>query len=94
MTYSKLFGHRKITIFIILVMAIDMVTSSILMYELVPIAVLSVVLSYVWFVFQGRKFIRDPNRFKLVDKVVIYEYVTETTMVLVELFYIWNRWMR
>ncbi len=94
MTYSKLFGHRKVTIFIILVLAIDMVTSSILMYELVPIAVLSVVLSYVWFIYQGRKFIRDPNRFKLVDKVVIYEYVTESTMVLVELFYIWNRWMR
>jgi 4-hydroxybenzoate polyprenyltransferase len=93
-TYSKLFGHRKVTIVIIAVMAIDMVTSSILMYQLVPVATVSVILSYIWFVFQGKRFIQDPNRFKLVDKVVIYEYVTEATMVLVELFYIWNRWIK
>lgn len=93
-TYSKLFGHRKVTLFIITVMAIDVVTSSILIYQLLPIATVTVLLSYVWFIFKCRTFMRTPERFKLVNKVIIYEYVTEATMVLAQFVYIYLRWFR
>ena len=93
-TYSKLFGHRKVTLFILVVMAIDVVTSSILIYQLLPIATVTVVLSYAWFILKCRTFMKAPEQFKLVDKVIIYEYVTEATMVLTQFIYIYLRWLR
>jgi len=92
-TYSKIFGYEKATRFIMIVMAFDMVTSSILAYKIYPIAVTTVIVSYGWFLKQGRDFIKDPTSFKLVDKVILYEYVTELTVVVMELIYILNRWI-
>jgi len=92
-TYSKLFGYKKTTKFIMLVMVLDMVTSSILVYQIYPIAVVTVIGSYIWFLKQGTAFIKDPTRYKLVDKVIIYEYVTELTLVIIELIYVVNRWI-
>lgn len=92
-TYSKLFGHKKATRFIMAVMALDMVTSSILAYKIYPIAVVTVIGSYIWFLKKGEDFIKDPTKFKLVDKVVLYEFVTESTVVVFELIYILNRWV-
>lgn len=92
-TYSKLFGYQKATKFIMIVMALDMVTSSILVYKLYPIAVLTVIGSYIWFLFQGRGFIKNPERYKLVDKVITYEYITELTVLVIEIIYIVNRWI-
>lgn len=87
-TYSKIFGYKKPTKFIMLVMALDVITTSILMYQLYPVAVVTVVVSYLWFLKQGMDFIKNPNRFKLVDKVIIYEYITELTVVIVEAIFI------
>lgn len=92
-TYSKLFGYQKATKFIMIVMVLDMITSSILVYQIYPIAVITVVGSYIWFLKQGTDFIKNPTRFKLVDKVITYEYVTELTLVIIELIYIINRWV-
>jgi 4-hydroxybenzoate polyprenyltransferase len=92
-TYSKIFGYKKATKFIILVMVLDMITSSLLVYQLFPIAVITVIASYSWFLKQGITFIKDPTRFKLVDKVIVYEYITELTVVVIEIIYIINRWV-
>jgi len=92
-TYSKLFGYKKATEFIMLVMVLDMITSSLLVYQLFPYAVFTVIASYIWFVIQGRAFIKDPTRFPLVNKVIIYEYITELTVVLIEIIYLLGRWI-
>lgn len=92
-TYSKIFGYQKATKFIMLVMAFDMITSSILAYKIYPIAVVTVIVSYIWFLKQGTGFIKDPTRYKLVDKVILYEYVTELTVIVFEMIYIFNRWI-
>ncbi|MBU3113394.1 prenyltransferase [Clostridium lacusfryxellense] len=92
-TYSKLFGFKKATKFIMIVMVFDMITSSILVYQIYPIAVVTVIGSYIWFLKQGTNFIKDPTRFKLVDKVIVYEYITELTLVIIELIYIVTRWI-
>ena len=92
-TYSKLFGYEKATKFIMIVMAFDMFTSSFLAYQIYPIAVVTVIGSYIWFLKQGVGFIKDPTRYKLVDKVIKYEYITELTVVAMELIYIITRWI-
>jgi 4-hydroxybenzoate polyprenyltransferase len=81
-TYSKLFGVRKPVCFILAVMALDFVTSSILIYQLYPWAVVTVAAAYGWLVWMSVRFIRNPRRFKLVDKVITYDYLAEGSMVL------------
>ncbi|MDR1711858.1 MAG: UbiA family prenyltransferase [Propionibacteriaceae bacterium] len=80
-TYSKLFGVRKPVVFILGVMALDFVTSSILIYQLYPWAVATVIAAYAWLVWMSVRFLRDPHRFKLVDKVIVYDYLAEGSMV-------------
>jgi 4-hydroxybenzoate polyprenyltransferase len=92
-TYSKLFGYDKATKFIMIIMAFDMLTSSFLVYQIYPIAVLTVIGSYIWFLKQGAEFIKDPTRYKLVDKVIKYEYIKELTLVVMMLIYIVSRWI-
>ncbi|MCX7922063.1 MAG: UbiA family prenyltransferase [Clostridia bacterium] len=92
-TYSKIFGYKKATKFIMLVMVFDMITSSMLVYQLYPLAVITVIVSYLWFLKQGRDFIKNPSKFKLVQKVIVYEYITELTVVAIEVIYIFNRWI-
>lgn len=91
-TYSKLFGFDKATKFIMIVMAFDMFTSSYLAYQIYPVSVVLVIGSYLWFIKQGMGFIKDPTRYKLVDKVVKYEYITELTVVVMEIIYIVTKW--
>ncbi len=92
-TYSKLFGYEKATKFIMIVMLFDMFTSSYLAYQIYPFAVILVIGSYLWFLTQGRGFIKDPTRYKLVDKVIQYEYITELTVLVMEVIYIITRWI-
>ena len=80
-TYSKLFGHKKPVYLILAVMFVDTITSSILTYQLYPWGVIPTVACYVWLVFIGCVFIRTPTRFALVKRVELYEYLTETMMV-------------
>ncbi len=90
-TYSKLFGHKKPVKFILSVMFIDVVTTSILLYQLYPAAVVTVVASYLWLVWQGVRFMNDPTRFKLVNKIERYEYITEATVIIFEAIYIFTK---
>lgn len=87
-TYSKLFGYEKATKFIMIVMAIDMCTCSFLVYQIYPVAVLAVIGSYVWFLKQGLGFIKDPTRYKIVDKVIQYEYIINFALVVIMLIHI------
>lgn len=90
-TYSKLFGFKKATRFILVVMFFDMITSSVLVYKLLPSAVITVIVSYIWLVVRCNQYINNPYRFKLVKQVELYEYVTEGTMLLIEIIFIVTR---
>lgn len=87
-TYSKLFGYKKATRFVLLVMFLDMLTSSLLVYKLLPYAVVTVIVSYCWLCKKCYDFMKRPEQFKLVKKVELYEYVTEGTMVIIEFIFI------
>lgn len=80
-TYSKLFGYKKPVYFIIGVMFLDLLSTSILVYQLYPWAVATVLIAYIWLVWQCVRFIKDPSSFRLVDKVEKYEYAAEISVV-------------
>jgi 4-hydroxybenzoate polyprenyltransferase len=81
-TYSKLFGYKKATKFVLVVTLIDIVTNFILVWNLNKISVAVLALLATWMTFTFASFIKNPKRFKLVDKVELYTYLQETTMLL------------
>ncbi|NLI58201.1 MAG: UbiA family prenyltransferase [Clostridium sp.] len=82
-TYSKLFGYRKATRFVLLLTLIDVVTNFLLVYRLNRIAVLVLAINATWMTWKFISYMKDPTQYKIVDKVERYTYVLEATMVLV-----------
>ena len=93
-TYSKLFGYQKITRLILVIITLDVITSAKLMYELWPPGLTAVAAAYIWFFAECLKFIKNPERFKLVSRIEIYEVLTDVPVVLIEMAYIAIRWLR
>ena len=92
-TYSKLFGYKKVTGWILAIITFDLITSAKLMYELWSWGVIAVVAAYVWFVAECVRFMKNPERFKLVSRIEIYEAITEVPVILVEIALITARWL-
>lgn len=82
-TYSKLFGHKKSTIFILILTLVDIVTNLILVYRLNMIGFVILIINVAVMTIQFIMFIKNPERFKLVTRVEIYTYITEATMLLI-----------
>lgn len=80
-TYSQLFGYEKVTRFVRNLTLIDIMTNILLLWNLSKIGVVFIVLNVIWMMVQFQQFIKDPNHFKLVDRVERYTYITEITMV-------------
>jgi 4-hydroxybenzoate polyprenyltransferase len=91
-TYSKLYGYKKITKIILIIITFDVLTSAKLMYELWSPGTVAVVAAYVWFVIECVKFIKNPEHFKLVSRIVIYMLITEIPVILIEMGFIFARW--
>ena len=81
-TYSKLFGYKKSTIFVMILTLVDIVTNMILVYNLNKITIILFVLLVSWMVWKFLSFIRNPEKFVLVEKVEIYTYIQESLMLL------------
>ncbi|MBO4635706.1 MAG: UbiA family prenyltransferase [Clostridiales bacterium] len=81
-TYSKLFGYKKSTRFVAILTIVDIITNFILVWNLnkISVAVLAVLVS--WMTWKFVQFSKDPERFVLVNKVEIYTYFQESTMLL------------
>ncbi len=87
-TYSKLFGHKKATIFILILTWVDILTNVLLVWNLSKIAVIALLINTTWMTVKFVQFIKDPERFKLVDKVERYTYIQETMMLLTIAIYL------
>lgn len=81
-TYSKLFGYKKVVHFIMAVMFVDVFTTSFLLYQLYSWSVITVLILYLWLIKSCLDFIKNPEKFRLVDKFEVYEYVAEISVVL------------
>ena len=81
-TYSKLFGYRKSTLFVLILTLVDIITTFILIYKLSTIGFAVLAVNVAVMTAEFILFIKNPERFKLVDRVEIYTYITEATMLL------------
>lgn len=81
-TYSKLFGYKKPTKFIMILTLVDIVTNVILVFNLNIISVFLLLILVSWMTYQFIIFMKDPTKFKLVNRVEIYTYIQESLMIL------------
>lgn len=81
-TYSKLFGYKKSTRFVLILTIMDIITNFILVWNLNKISVCVLALLVSWMTWKFVQFMKDPERFVLVNKVEIYTYLQESTMLL------------
>ncbi len=87
-TYSKLFGYKKATRFVLIVTLIDIVTNIILVWNLNKISVLVLLALVSWMTYKFLQFMGNPEKFKIVDKVERYTYLQESTMLLTIVLYL------
>lgn len=81
-TYSSLFGYRKAVRFILVITWVDIVTNFLLVWNLNKLTVLALFMDVSWMTVKFLQFMRDPERFVLVDKVERYTYIQESLMLL------------
>ena len=81
-TYSKLFGYKDSTIFVLILTIVDIITNFILVWNLNKISVAVLFLLVSWMTWKFIQFIKDPEQFAIVDKVERYTYLQESTMLL------------
>lgn len=87
-TYSKLFGYKKSTRFILILTIVDIITNIILVWNLNKISVVILILLVMWMTYKFIEFIGNPEKFKIVDKVERYTYLQESTMLLTVIIYL------
>jgi 4-hydroxybenzoate polyprenyltransferase len=81
-TYSKLFGYKKSTRFVMILTLVDIMTNIILVFRLNKISILILVILVSWMTWKFVQYMKDPEKFVLVDKVERYTYLQESTMLL------------
>ena len=81
-TYSKLFGYKKSTKFVMILTLVDIVTNMILVFNLNKITIVIFVLLVSWMVWKFVSFMKDPEQYAIVEKVEIYTYIQESLMLL------------
>lgn len=87
-TYSKIFGYKKSAIFVLIVILLDIVTNIILVWNLNKISIVVLFLDLSWIIWKFNQFIDNPEKFKLVDKVMVYTYIQETLMIATIIIYL------
>lgn len=81
-TYSKLFGYKKATRFVLILTIVDIFTNFVLVFRLNKISVGVLAFLVSWMTWKFIQFMKDPEKFTLVNKVEIYTYLQESTMLL------------
>jgi 4-hydroxybenzoate polyprenyltransferase len=87
-TYSKLFGYKKCTKFVIFVLFLDALTSGMLMWQLWHFGIIAVAAAFIWLVICALRFIKNPEKHTLVSRVEIYELITEVPVLIIEIVYL------
>ena len=81
-TYSKLFGYKKSTAFVLILTLIDVITNLILIFNLSMIGFIVLLINVIAMTVGFIIFMKNPEKFKLVTWVEIYTYITEATMLI------------
>lgn len=87
-TYSKLFGYKKATNFVLFVTWLDIITNFILVWNLSKISVVLLLINVLWMTYKFIEFKKDPTKYKIVSKVEKYTYIQESLMILTVVVYL------
>lgn len=87
-TYSKLFGYKKAVNFVFVVTWMDIITNFILVWNLSKISVLALLINVLWMSWVFIDYKRNPERYKLVDKVEKYTFIQEGMMLMTVAVYL------
>lgn len=87
-TYSKLFGYKKSTWFVLILTLVDILTNVLLVWNLNRISVAALLINVAWMTWKFLDFMKDPTRYKIVDKVERYTYIQESIMLLTIVVYL------
>ena len=81
-TYSKLFGYKRATRFVLIVTIMDIITNFILVWNLSKLSVIVLFILVSWMTYKFIDYMLDPTRYEIVQKVERYTYLQESTMLL------------
>ena len=81
-TYSKLFGYKRATRFVLILTIVDIITNFILVWNLNKISVAVLFLLVSWMTWKFIEYMKNPEKYKIVEKVEVYTYLQESTMLL------------
>lgn len=87
-TYSKIFGYKKPVYFIMAIMLVDLITSTLMVMELFKFAIFGTLIGYVWFFLKCRMFLKNPGKFKMQTLMEQYLYVTELYIIVLIVSYL------
>ena len=87
-TYSKLFGYKRATRFVLIVTIMDIITNFILVWNLSKLSVLVLFILVSWMTYKFIDYMIDPTRYEIVEKVERYTYLQESTMLLTVVIYL------
>ena len=87
-TYSKIFGYKKATKFVLVATILDIITNFILVWNLNKISVGVLFILVSWMTYKFIDFMGDPTRYEIVEKVERYTYLQESTMLLTVVIYL------
>lgn len=87
-TYSKLFGIKKPTTLIEIVTIVDIITNMILVWQLNKLSVIALGINTAWMTLKFEQFKKNPEQFKIVDKVEKYTYIQESMMIITIVLYL------
>ncbi len=81
-TYSMLFGYKRATRFVLILTIVDIITNFILVWNLNKISVAVLFLLVSWMTWKFIEYMKNPEKYKIVEKVEVYTYLQESTMLL------------
>lgn len=87
-TYSKLFGYKKATRFVLILTLVDIATNVVLVWNLNKVSVALLLINVAWMTYKFISFMKDPTKYKIVSKVEIYTYIQESIMLLTVVYYL------
>ena len=87
-TYSKLFGYKRATRFVLILTIMDIITNFILVWNLSKLSVAILFILVSWMTYKFIDYMMDPTRYEIVDKVERYTYLQESTMLLTVALYL------
>jgi len=91
-TYSKLWGYKKAIWFVLVLTIVDILTNIVLVWNLSKPTVVFFCGLTTWMTIKFLQFKKDPERFVIVEKVELYTYIQESTMLLTVAGYIFCKW--